>query len=84
MDAKIPARTAERAVASGWLSRAFSSASRALSRTPLEEALRVYSILDPSFNTRPEDTQRSHEHSMRLGQGGVPENGLGENSGLRA
>jgi hypothetical protein len=84
MDAKIPVPSAERAVVSRWLSRALSTASRALTRTPLDEALRVYSIFGPSSPPTGRMAQSVNERSMSRQPGAVSDGGLGEKSGLHA
>lgn len=76
MDSKIPVADAPPALMRRWLSRA----SRLLHRTPLDEALRRYSILGPvpapTRNAAPRWTDRSPAAGIESGS-------LSEKSGLR-
>jgi hypothetical protein len=84
MDAKIPSPRAERPRVIRWMSRAFSTASRALTRTPLDEAFRVYSIFGHALTPTGRMTQSVNERLVSRHQAAVGDGGLGEKSGLHA
>jgi DNA-directed RNA polymerase subunit RPC12/RpoP len=82
MDSKIPASDTSPHLVQRWLSRA----SRLLHRTPLDEALKRYSIFEqpvpePAGRSTSQRTDRSPSRSRSAG---VEASGLGEKSGLRA
>jgi len=82
MDSKIPVPGAPPRLMRRWLSRA----SRLLHRTPLDEALRLYSIFDrplptPASSLAPRFVDRS---IPRVQPAGSESGGVGENSGVRA
>jgi hypothetical protein len=82
MDSKIPASDAPPHLVRRWLSRA----SRLLHRTPLDEALKRYSIFEqpvPERAGRSTSQQRTDRSPSRSRSAGMEASGLGEKSGLR-
>jgi hypothetical protein len=77
MDSKIPAADAPPALMRRWLSRA----SQLLHRTPLDEALKRYSILGPPPAPTKSATPR---WTGRPQSAGIESGRLGEKNGLRA
>jgi len=86
MDCKIPAADAPSPVVSQWLFRARSTASRLLRRTPLDEALKMYSLFQQTGPSAAAQIGQSRDtRSMNRSQSTVGEPGdLGEKSGVRA
>jgi DNA-directed RNA polymerase subunit RPC12/RpoP len=82
MDSKIPVPGAPPRLIRRWLSRA----SRLMRRTPLDEALRMYSILGPPLPTPSASVaQRLGDRKANRSQPASSETArLGENSGVRA
>jgi len=86
MDSKIPPADAPVPSMRLWLSRAGSTASRLLHRTPLDEALKAYSLFGQTVPAAAAQIAASREaRSTGRSQASAGESGnLGENSGVRA
>jgi DNA-directed RNA polymerase subunit RPC12/RpoP len=85
LDAKIPAPESQRFPLTRWFSRAFSTATRALTRTPLDEAFRLYSIFGQALTPTGCMSQSLKDRSIgRQPSAASDSGGLGENSGMRA
>jgi DNA-directed RNA polymerase subunit RPC12/RpoP len=86
MDSKIPPADAPVPSMRLWLSRAGSTASRLLRRTPLDEALKAYSLFGktvPPAAARIAPSRDARSTGRSQASVGEPGN-LGENSGVRA